>query len=36
MKPAFGIGRAVTRVPLPHRRICGSRIRRFSGLSRAP
>jgi len=33
--PAIGIGGAVTRTPpLPHHRTCGSRIRRFGGLSR--
>ena len=31
----IGIGGAVTRAPLPHHRTCGSRIRRFGGLSRA-
>lgn len=30
-----GIGGVVTHAPLPHHRTCGSRIRRFGGLSRA-
>jgi hypothetical protein len=33
--PAIGIGGVVTHAPLPHHRTCGSRIRRFGGLSRA-
>src|SRR6267154_1234142 len=32
---AIGIGGVVTHAPLPHHRTCGSRIRRFGGLSRA-
>src|SRR5882672_6232058 len=31
----IGIGGVVTHAPLPHHRTCGSRIRRFGGLSRA-